>query len=203
MLKKILSIMLIAITAFGASAEFRWGPTAGVNISNLYWKQDLIGNHTLCGPQVGILGELMIPGIGFGIDMALKYQMHGATVDFGQREVWASDGIENQKLWLHTLQLPINLRFKWTRMNGLEQYVAPFAYAGPVFQFNLAHSNCKAIEMPVGTVGIQFGIGGEFLEHIQLSAGYLWGVTYEMRTIKLDNFSARSQGWQINLAYLF
>lgn len=191
------------MTLLGASAEFRWGPQAGLNISNYYWKQKLIGNHNLCGGQVGLMGEIMIPGIGFGIDIGLRYQLHGARVDFGEKPVWNSDGIENTDLYMHALQIPVNLRFKWTRMNGLEQYVAPFAYAGPVFQFNLATSKCAAVEKPAGSIGLQVGIGAEFLEHIQLSVGYLWGVSYEVRTIKLDNFSARNQGWQINVAYLF
>jgi len=203
MIKKLLSIALILITALGASAEFRWGPTAGFNVSNYYWKQDLIGNHYLCGGQVGLMSEIMIPGIGFGIDFGLRYQLHGAKVDFSEKKVWASDGIGDTNLYMHTLQIPLNLRFKWTRMNGLEQYVAPLAFAGPVFQFNLATSKCAAVEHPVGSVGLQVGIGAEILEHIQITAGYTWGLSYEVRTIKLDNFSARNQGWQVNVAYLF
>lgn len=57
--------------------------------------------------------------------------------------------------------------------------------------------------MPVGSVGIQFGLGGEFLEHIQLSASYVLGVTYSVRTVKLDNISGRTSYWSVNLACLF
>ena len=41
-MRKIFTALLLAVIAFGASAEFRWGPTAGINISELYWKQDLV-----------------------------------------------------------------------------------------------------------------------------------------------------------------
>lgn len=190
-------------TIFGAGAEFRWGPTAGVNISNYYWKQDLIGNHQLVGPQAGVQCEVMIPGIGFGIDFGLRYQMTGATVDFADQKVWAADGIDNMKVWNHMIQIPLNLRFKWTRMEGLEQYIAPFAYAGPVFNFNVAATKTPALEHPAGWLALQVGIGGEIFERIQLSAGYLWGVSYLQRTVKLDNFSSRAQGWLVNVAYFF
>lgn len=193
----------MVLTAFGASAEFRWGPTAGINISTLSWKQKLITTKGQCGFNAGVMGEVMIPGIGFGVDVALKYAMHGAKVNFGEKEVWASDGFGNENVTFYTLQIPLNLRFKWTRMNGLEHYVAPFAYAGPVFTFNLATSKLDCIEHPEGSFGLQCGIGAELYEKFQISAGYLWGLSYDVRTVKLDNFSARNKGWQINLAWLF
>lgn len=57
-MRRILAAFLLAIVAFGASAEFRWGPTAGINISELYWKQDLVSNKMLVGPNAGVIGEL-------------------------------------------------------------------------------------------------------------------------------------------------
>lgn len=202
-MKRILTALLVAIVTFGASAEFRWGPTAGINISELYWKQKLVSNSMLVGPNVGVMGELMIPGVGFGVDFALKYSMRGSEVNFGDQKIWSSDGYGKEKLWFHTLQIPVNLRFKYTRLNGLERYVAPIAYAGPVFNFNLATTDLPIVEHPAGSVAIQFGIGGEFFERYQLTAGYSWGVSYDCRTVKLDNFSARTEGWQINVAVLF
>lgn len=202
-MKKIILSLLLALVGFSANAEFRWGPTAGINISELYWKQDLVKTTLLPGPNVGMMGEIMIPGIGFGIDFALKYAMHGADINFGEQEIWKVDGYGKEKLWFHTLQIPINIRFKWTRMNGLEHYVAPFVYAGPVFSFNLATSELPIVEHPAGSFGLQCGLGGEFWERYQLSVGYLWGLSYDVRTLKLDNFSARQRGWQINFAILF
>ena len=202
-MKKILLTLLIILTAFGASAEFRFGPTAGVNFSSLYWKQDLVTTKMMTGANVGVMGEIMIPGIGFGIDIGLKYALHGAKVNFGEKPVWAVDGFGNENVMFHTLQIPLNVRFKYTRMNGVEHWVAPFVYAGPTFTFNLSTSNLSCIEHPVGSVGLQCGLGAELIEHLQISAGYLWGLSYDVRTVKLDNFSARTQGWQVNVAWLF
>lgn len=202
-MKRFILALVIAVTALSASAEFRWGPTAGVNFSSLHWKQKLLTTKGLTGFDAGVAGELMIPGIGFGIDLALRYNMHGANLNFGDFKVWAIDGIKNQNIWLHTLEIPINLKFKWTRMNGLERYIAPFVYGGPVFDFTLATTKCPAIEHPAGYVSLQVGGGAEVFEHFQISAGYSWGVSYQVRTKKLDNYSASPRGAFIQLAYFF
>lgn len=200
--RKILTSVLLLCCFFPLSAEFRWGPTVGVNFSTLRWKQSIAKTHMITGGQAGVLGELMIPGIGFGVDMALKYNLHGAHVNFGDHLVWSSTGIKNQDVWLHTLEIPLNLKFKWTRMNGFEQILAPFVYGGPVFNFTLATNHAPAIEHPAGYVAMQVAAGAELFEHYQLSFGYSWGISYQVRTIKLDNYSARPQGWFINFTYL-
>lgn len=203
MFRKLLILTVILATALTASAEFRWGPTAGVNFSTFHWKQKLTTTKGLTGGQAGVLGELMIPGIGFGIDMGLRYNAHGANVNFGDFPVWSSDGIKNQDVWMHVIEVPFNLKFKWTRMNGFEQYLAPFVFGGPVFSFNIATNKQPALEHPGAYVSMQCGAGVELWEHYQVSAGYSWGISYEIRTVKLDNYSAQPRGWFINLAYLF
>ena len=204
-MKKFLLIFLITLVSLSAFAEFRYGPMIGVNGSSLFWKQDLVTTRYKVGGSAGILGEIMIPGIGFGIDIGLRYQLNGAKVNFGERPIWsgAPNYMGNTDVWFHTIQLPLNLRFKWTRLDGLERIIAPFAFAGPVFSFNVATNNVPVIEKPGGTVEIQVGGGVELIEHLQISGGYYWGVSYQVRTIKLENFSARPQGWFINAAWLF
>ena len=202
-MKKILAALLLICVAFGASAKFRWGPTVGVNFNTWHWKQKLITSEMLPGFNAGVMGEVMIPGIGFGIDFAVRYSMMGGKVYFVEKEVWASSGIGTTDLYMHTLQIPLNLRFKWTRMNGIENYIAPFVYGGPVFNFHLAHSKCEAVENPLGSVGLRCALVAEVWKRYQISFGYNWDVTYDVRTKKLDNFSARSEGWFIDAAILF
>lgn len=203
MIRKLLILSVILFSSLAASAEFRWGPTAGVNFSTLHWKQNLAKTSGLTGAQAGVAGELMIPGIGFGFDLGLRWKMHGAKVNFGDFPVWSSDGIKNQDVWMHTLEIPINLKFKWTRMNGFEQYLAPYVFGGPVFNINVGTNDQPACEHPGGWIGMQCGLGGEICEHWQVSAGYLWGISYEVRTKKLDNYSAQARGWFVNVSYLF
>lgn len=204
-MKKFLLSLFASLLALSAAAEFRCGPMIGVNGSSLFWKQDLVSTHYRVGPTAGFFGELMIPGIGFGVDFGLRYQLNGAKVNFGERQVWAGppDYMGDTDVWFHTLQIPVNVRFKYSRLDGFERILAPFVFAGPVFTFNLATNHVPVIEHPGGTVDVQVGAGGELFEHLQISGGYYWGVSYQVRTIKLDNFSARPQGWFVTAAWLF
>ena len=88
-------------------------------------------------------------------------------------------------------------------MNGIENYVAPFIFAGPVFNFNVGNTKCEAIDRTGGSVGIQCGIGAELWKRFQITGGYCWDVTYDTATKKLDNFSARIQGWNVDFTVLF
>lgn len=201
--KSILIAPVMALCALSANAEFRWGPVAGANFTSYHFKQDLVDVKMAPGFQAGVMGELMFPGIGFGVDFGMQYSMHGAKIDLGQKYVWASDGYGNELVTLHTLQVPVHLRFKYTRLNGVERTIAPFVFAGPNFSFHLSDNDVKAFEYPAGTVSIQFGVGAELLEKFQVFGTYDLGVSYEMRTRKLDNFSARPSTWTVGVAWLF
>jgi len=202
-MKKILILLAAIMVSLPGMSQFRWGVAAGTNFTHYRFKQDLVHISTLPGADVGVMGELMFPGIGFGVDFGLHYNMHGSKVNFGQRKVWASDGIGNENCYVHTIEIPVNLRFKYTNLNGIERIVAPFVFGGPVFSITAGHSNVKALEYPGGCFMLQCGIGAELWEHFQITGGYCWGMTYEIRTKKLDNFSARPEGWTIGVAYLF
>lgn len=203
MIKKILLAVLLSVVSLGASAEFRWGVTAGANFTDYVFKQKLVDVTSSVGAQGGVAGELMFPGIGFGIDFGLNYNFHGAKVNLGQQHVWAVDGYSNEQVRIHSIELPVHIRFKYTNLNGLERTIAPFVYAGPVFSFHVADNDVKAIEYPAGSVMLQFGLGAELFERFQVFGSYDLGVTYEMRTVKLENFSARRSGFNVGVAYFF
>lgn len=202
-MKRLFAILIVLAVALGASAKFRVGPTIGVNFDNYSWNQDLISTDMRVGYSAGALCEVMIPGIGFGFDFGLKYVNRGGQCGFGEQFVWSSDGIGDTDLRLHTIQVPLHLRFKWTRMDGFENYLAPFALAGPQFNFNVANSSCPAIDRYKVSVGIAVGIGVEIFKRYQLSGGYVWDVTDDVQTYKLDNFSATLSGWMIDFAVMF
>ena len=205
-MNKSFKIFLLAMCticiAIPAKAEFRWGPTAGVNITSLKFKQDLIKVSQAVGPVVGVQGEMMFPGIGLGIDLGAMYSMQGATLNLGQWEMFRADGYGKEHSYLHTLQVPISLRFKWTKMDGLEDIIAPFAFGGPVFNFTVAHNSLKALEY-ASSIGLQAGLGAELWRHWQIQGSYTWGMTYAVRATKLINYSARERYWTVRVTYFF
>lgn len=202
-MKKILLSLIFLAVAVSASAKFRVGPVVGANFSSLHWSQQLMKSSMLPGFSAGAQCEVMIPGIGFGVDFGLKYVNHGGKVYFGEQFIWSSDGIGTTDLRMHTIQLPIDVRFKWTRMDGFENYLAPFVYAGPQFNFNVANTKCEAVDRQSVSVGVQVGLGVELWKQFQLSAGYVWGMSDVYRTKKLDDFNCHLNGWMIDFAVLF
>lgn len=209
-----LIIALAAFTAVGAHAEFRYGPILGGNVTNFKFKQDLVDVSKQFGGHAGVQAEMMFPGIGIGLDFGLLYYLEGAKVNLGQRPIWAPNpvfgtpGFGNERVLLHNLQIPVHLRFKWTRMNGVEDIVAPFVYGGPDFNIQLGHSLVKAggreaFKFSGGDVSLSVGLGVELFKNYQVSAGYTWGMTYDLKTRLLEDMSARCSGWQFRVAYLF
>ena len=69
-MKKKLIIAALAIIgmAMGANAQMRWAPVVGVTGNNLKFKQDLVEVSPTIGYQAGIMGEMIFPGIGIGLD---------------------------------------------------------------------------------------------------------------------------------------
>lgn len=194
---------IIVFASFGASAQARWGAVAGVNISNLSWNQDLLSTDPSVGFQVGVTGELMFPGIGFGVDASLLYSQQGATLHMGDFPVWANDGIGNVRSYHHYLDIPIHLRFKYTNLNGIEGTIAPFVYAGPTFAIKLSHSHTDALEYPAMAFGLEGGIGAELFRRYQISVSYTWGMSYSVQTVKLDGYSAHNRNLAVKFAWMF
>ncbi len=206
-MKRIIISLLVAVVALigttGANAQFRYGATAGVEISSLKFKQDLFDVNQNVGFSAGVLGELMFPGVGFGIDFGLQYTMLGATMNLGQKPMWADQGYGKEKSQLHYVMVPIHLRFKYTRLNGLEDYIAPFVYAGPSFGFLAGHNKLECMDYAGGDLGIDFGIGAELATHWQIAASYRMGMTYALKAKVLTDFSARNNSWSVKVSYLF
>lgn len=197
-------IILFAFAAsFSANAQFRRAAVVGAELTNLKFKQDLVDVNQTASFTAGVQGEMMFPGIGFGIDFGAFYNQLGAKVNLGQRKVWASQGYGDERVRLHNLQIPLHLRFKWTRLNGLEEIVAPFVYGGPEFDILLGHGKCDAFSYAGGSLDLAVGGGVELFQRWQLSFQYNWGMTYAIKTKLLDNFSARNRCMSLRLAYFF
>lgn len=197
------AIVIIIAAATSLSAQFRYGVVAGPNLSSLEFKQDLVSVSQAVGGTIGLQGELMFPGIGFGVDMGLLYNQLGAKVNLGEKKIWASEGYGDERVWLHYLQIPFHLRFKYTRLNGFEEKLAPFVYGGPDFTILVGHGDCKAFKYAGGYLGLTAGAGAELWRNWQVSASYTWGMTYALKTRLLDDFSAKNDHWTVRVAYFF
>lgn len=145
--------------ALQSSAQMRWGATAGIDITNMKWSQKLFRNEPFkstksLGYTAGIIGEYEIPGIGFGIDLGLQYAQRGASFNMGDFEIWNSDGYGNERSYLHYLDIPIHLRFKYSNLNGFERKLCPFVFVGPELSILLAHNKLEKTERRHSTISL-------------------------------------------------
>lgn len=206
MKSKIVTAIIILVSVFGASrasAEFRYGPVVGVNLTNLRFKQDLASVDKSVGYSAGIAAEMMFPGIGFGIDIGLHYEQRGASIHFGEYKMWQVQGYGTERSYQHYLVIPLHLRYKYTNLSGFEDTLAPFAYAGPSVGLLVGHSKVDCLSYPFGELGVDFGIGAEIKRNWQVSASYTMGLTYALKDKILTNYSARNSTWSLRVTYFF
>lgn len=207
-LRSIVLLTLVCGAAAAAHAQFRYGPQLGANFTDMKFKQEIVGVGSGVGPSAALTCEFMFTSFGLGIDFGLGYSMSSARIDLGEKPIWSLQGYGNERVLVHNLQIPLHLRFKWTKMQGLEDYIAPFVYGGPDFNIQVGHSrhrrgDTSAFRFSGGDVSLTCGFGLELFKRWQASFGYSWGVTYSLKTRLLDDYSARTNGWNVKVAYFF
>lgn len=211
MKRKLTLLLAASAIALGAHAQFRYGPQIGANFTDLKFKQTLVGTSMQVGPAAGVQCEFIFTNIGIGIDFGIGYSMTGAKVNLGEKPIWSlpQQGAFGKETTLaHNLNIPVHIRWKWTKMQGVEEIVAPIVYGGPEFNIQLANSRNRndgiyAYKFSGGDVRLACGAGVELFRHWQITAGYSWGMTYMVKTRLLDDYSARCNGWNLRLAYIF
>ena len=205
----ILLLIIVALSgAYKAQAQTtsRWGFTAGAIYNELHFKQtDIFASDKMFGPTVGLTGELMIHGVGFGLDLSALYTLRQARLHMGDREVWRSQGLGNEVCRLHYIDVPLHLKFKYRRLGGVENTIAPIIFVGPQFTFLAGHNNIGDNQMNYTTVGVQlhFGLGAELFDHFQINAGYGFNIGETCRTKLLDEHNAKNRTWTLTATYLF
>lgn len=201
----IAAVLTVLIMAFPArmSGQFRYGPAVGVAFDRPSFKQDLFTVDSQLGYEGGVMSELIFPGIGIGIDLGLLYEMRNAKLHLGERLMWESQGYGVETLRIHYIDIPLHIKLKWHKLNGLEDKIMPIVYGGPRFGIQVAHSKLDAFDFSGGDVGIDVGGGVELFRRFQITAGYTFGATYSYKAKVLTNFSARTPATHINFIYYF
>ncbi|MDO4511719.1 MAG: porin family protein [Bacteroidales bacterium] len=195
----------LVVCSMNVKAETRLGATAGFTYNKVHFAQsDIFRSDYMPGANLGVMGELMIPGVGFGVDASLLYSMRNGKLHFEDKKAWSSMGIGAQTATFHYIDIPINLKFRYHNLNGLENTFMPMAFAGPVISVLAGHSKC-ADQLSYSKVGlsIQMGLGCELFEKVQVKAGYQFGVGAACNTKLLDEHTAKNRTWFLNATYFF
>ncbi len=206
-MKRILLLFIIAVAALAgaqkAQAQFRWGATAGATLTTLDFSQNLFDVSSHAGATAGVKGELMFPGIGFGIEFGALYEMRGAGMNIGQKPIWSTQGYGKIDSYLQYLDIPLHLKFKWTRMDGFEDYLAPFVQGGPELNILLGHNHNAPLDYNAVGLGLTAGGGVELFKRWQVGVFYSWGMTTAVSMPILTDFKADNRTWNFRVSYFF
>ena len=201
----LITIALMSALSSVAQPVRRWGITVGGNYNEIHFKQsDLFESDRMFGPSIGVTGDMMIPGVGFGIDASILYTMRQGRLHLGDRRVWESLGLGNEVARQHYIDVPLNLKFRYSGLGGLESTLMPFIYAGPTFSFLVGHNKVgDALKYTGVNVLLHAGIGVELFNKVQVSGGYSFSVGQNLGTKLLDDNVAKHRTWFVQATYFF
>lgn len=201
----IISAALLSAISSVAQPVRRWGVTVGGNYNEIHFKQtDIFESDRMFGGSVGVTGDMMIPGVGFGLDGSILYTLRQGRLHLGDKRIWESQGLGNEVARQHYIDVPINLKFRYSKLGGFESTLMPFIYAGPTFSFLVGHNKVgNALKYTPVNVLLHAGIGVELFNKVQVSGGYSFSVGQNLGTKLLDDHVAKHRTWFIQATYFF
>lgn len=184
-MKKLLLTLLIAVMSIGAaSAQFKFGIKAGVNVNHLSTNLGKIeeGNNQ-AGWTAGVMTEFQVPIVGLCLDLSVMYARLNDSAD------------------KNFLQIPLNLKYKF-QLPVVSSFLSPYLFTGPSFDFKLSKKTDLKTFQPVWNVGL----GIELVRHLQIGASYGFGLTNIMKHVDMGDYNVgkwHNNYWTISAAYLF
>lgn len=201
--KIILIAVLAVLTATTpAAAQFRWGIKAGVDVNKMSFSNTdfLTNSSNRSGFTGGLMTEFTVPLINLCLDASLMYthKTNKAVVDP------ADSNPQLIKYGMDYLSIPINLKYKFG-LPVVGSIISPYIFTGPEFSFLLSKKAIgEFVHNKKSDVAWNLGFGLQLLNHLQISAGYGWGIK-KVTTITdgVNKKTARTNAWTITAAYLF
>lgn len=192
----LLLIVLMAIIAVPASAQLKFGVKGGLNISSVHFSSDLLKADNVTGFQIGPMIETTIPLIGVGLDAAILYSQKG--MDLKTRASASSTSMKTDYI-----DVPVNLKWKF----GIP-LVKAYLAAGPYVGFRVGGDKIwnvlgDQIKAKSFSAGLNFGVGAELINHLQIGFNYGLGLTDNYSSEGLGLTSAKNRGWSVTAAILF
>jgi hypothetical protein len=202
----LITIAILWMSALSLQAGIRLGVKGGVNLANAALNTSTLQTDNFTGFQAGPIIEFSgLTGLGF--DAAVLYSESGIKF---------SDGliITNYEEKVSTLDIPVNLKYKFSLVNILGCYLS----AGPYVSFNL-NSQASFDQVKADWqnkqfgVGLNFGGGFELLKHLQVGVNYQLALNNDYNNsvfltdsngnITLPGWKAKTRIWSITAAYFF
>ena len=189
-----LLILGALLVVSSVDAQVRFGAKAGLNIAKAEFNKDAFKSDNITGFLVGPTVEAMFGKGGLGLDLALLYSQKGFDSD-------------NEKVKNSYLEVPVNLKFKL----GMP-LVNPYFSVGPYVGFRVSGDKRwdvgikEDIKAKSFSAGLNFGLGAELFDKLQVGLNYGWGLTDNYGNFDgndLDSYTGKSHTWSVSAAFFF
>ena len=194
---------LVALTTLStpAGAQVAFGIKGGLNLSKIDFKSNVKHNlNNKTGFSIGPMVDVSF--FGLGGDIAIMYAQRGGTEEIYNTATGNYDEVEAKQ---QGIDIPLHLKYTF----GLGRTFGIYIAAGPDFFFNFKDLDCAIKDALIAgdgvrhaQVGLDLGAGLNLAQHIQIGVNYQFGLG-DSFNISHYNCNAKTNSWQVSLAYLF
>lgn len=203
---KIAIVMLIAIVCAGsASAQFKFGLKAGVNVNKMSLNEKVFDADNGCGFTGGLMAEFTVPIIGICVDASVMYtRMNSEFENAATGSFEDISGTKDGKIGKNFLEIPVNLKYKFG-LPVVGSIIKPYIFTGPSFAIKLDKNSWDAIKTKTCQTAWNVGLGVELINHVQVGASYGFGMNNVAKWAGINSevVKAKNNYWTITAAYLF
>lgn len=198
------ALVAILIGCGSASAQFRFGVKAGINLNSLHLSNfgHNFNKENGCGFTGGVMTEFQVPLIGLCFDASLMYTHMSAATDVYTNTDGDLDQLTEITPKKDFLEIPINVKYKL----GLP-IIHPYVFTGPSFAFKFGGDN-DYFKTKTVQCAWNVGLGFELLNHVQISGSYGFGMNNILKKSGIvdnttEDLKIKNNYWTITAAYLF
>lgn len=190
--------ILMGASAAQAGGLFKFGPKVGMTVNSLHFNNDLFDSSNKAGWTAGLMTEFRVPVVGIGADLSLMYVRRNSQF-MVQNEI--SD--RNNRDYI---EIPLNLRYNFS-LPVVNKVLVPYLAVGPSVSVLTSKKSYEDFKNKSVDWALNFGIGVQLINHIDVNARYGLGLTKAINTFSDNNQNAGIEGknryWTVSVAYLF
>ncbi|MDE6006816.1 MAG: porin family protein [Muribaculaceae bacterium] len=191
-----LTLLVALFTGFSAQAKsgFSFGPKLGVNINKLSISMDGLNSDNRCGFTGGLTAEFIAPVFGVGADISIMY-------------AYMISEVGGQTIKGNFFEIPLHIKYKLS-LPAIESIISPYIFTGPSVAFKINSGNNFG-ETKATQWGWDLGLGVELIKHLQIGAGYTFGINNIMPFVPMetgaisDDIKVKNNYWTVTAAWMF
>ncbi len=133
----LLALIVLIAAAVPATAQFRWGPRAGVQVNKMSLDKDVFNNDNRAGFTGGLQAEFTVPIVNIGFDLSVMYCHRVSQSDpiTNNSSADTDAALESGRLRNRDyIEIPLNFKYK-LGLPVVGKIITPYVFTGPSVAF--------------------------------------------------------------------